>query len=265
MDILQRNNVVIRGEGKEVMLFAHGFGCDQHMWRFVAPAFEKDYQTILFDQVGVGKSDLFAYSKEKYSSLEGYARDVMEIIRELKVKDVILVGHSVSAMIAVMAAKEAPELFKALVLVCPSPSFINDGNYTGGFTRSQIDELLEALDSNHMGWSMTMAPVIMGETNGEELVGELTESFCRMNPDIARQFARVTFLSDTRSILKEVSVHSLILQCAHDAIAPVAVGEYVHEQIPDSELVILDTTGHCPNLSAPEQTIVAIKEFLAAV
>ncbi len=262
MNALKRNNVVIRGKGTNVMLFAHGFGCDQSMWRFVAPAFEDAYQTVLFDHVGAGGSDLSTYSKEKYSNLKAYTQDIIEIIRALAVEKVVFVGHSVSAMMGAMAAKEAPELFKALILVSPSPSFINDGDYTGGFTRPQIDELLETLESNHMGWSMTMAPVIMGEENGTELVGELSGSFCRMNPDIARQFARVTFLEDTRPVLKEVSVHSLILQSKYDAIAPVSVGEYVQAQMPDSQLVVLDTIGHCPHLSAPEQTVAVIKGFL---
>ena len=260
--ILKRNNVSIRGTGTTAVMFAHGFGCDQNMWRFVAPPFEDRYRTILFDQVGAGGSDLAAYSFDKYSSLQGYADDIAEIGRALELKDAIFVGHSVSAMIGVLAAAQAPELFKALVLVGPSPSYINDGDYTGGFTRDQIDELLESLDSNYMGWSATMAPIIMGNPDRAELGQELTNSFCRTEPEIAKNFARATFLSDHRSDLARVRIPTLILQCSQDVIAPQYVGEYVHRCIPGSKLVVLQATGHCPNLSAPEETVAAIKAFL---
>lgn len=262
MDILKRNNVVIRGQGGESILFSHGYGCDQNMWRFVAPAFEEDYQTILFDHVGAGASDMSAYSYDRYASLGGYADDIIEIANELGLEDAIFVGHSVSAMIGLLAARKAPKLFKSMVLVGPSPSYIDDGDYVGGFKEAEIDELLESLDNNHLGWSMTMAPVIMGNPGRPELGEELTESFCRTDPSIAKHFARTTFLSDTRDILPAVRVRCLILQCSSDVIAPVAVGEYVHSRIPDSELVIMNATGHCPNLSAPEETIAAIKAFL---
>ena len=244
------------------MLFSHGFGCDQNMWRFVAPAFEADHHVILFDHVGAGRSDASAYNTAKYSRLEGYARDVVQIGRELGLKDAIFVGHSVSAMFGILAAAEAPELFKSLVLVSPSPSYIDDGDYIGGFSRPQIDELLESLDSNHLGWSMTMAPVIMGNGDRPELSGELANSFCRTDPRIAREFAKATFLSDYRHALGGVSVPSLILQCSEDVIAPVSVGEYMHARMPRSSLVIMKATGHCPNLSAPEETIAAMKDFL---
>jgi sigma-B regulation protein RsbQ len=244
------------------MMFAHGFGCDQNMWRFVAPAFEDNYQIILFDHVGAGGSDLTAYSREKYDTLEGYAEDIIGIARELRLKEAVFVGHSVSAMMGIMAAVKAPELFKALVLVGPSPSYINDGDYTGGFTKAQIDELLESLDSNHMGWSMTMAPLIMGNPDREALGQELTNSFCRTDPEIARHFARTTFLSDCRDILPGTDIPTLILQCSSDVIAPREVGEYIHRKMPNSKLVVMEATGHCPNLSAPEETIAAIKAFL---
>jgi sigma-B regulation protein RsbQ len=262
MNILKRNNVSIRGSGSTAMMFAHGFGCDHNMWRFVAPAFETRFRTVLFDQIGAGGSDLEAYSVGKYSSLQGYADDVVEIGRALELKDAIFIGHSVSAMIGILAAAQASELFKALVLVGPSPSYINDGDYTGGFTRDQIDELLESLDSNYMGWSATMAPVIMGNPDRAELGEELTNSFCRTDPEIAKNFARATFLSDHRSDLAGVRVPTLILQCSQDVIAPQYVGEYVHAHIPGSKLVIMRATGHCPNLSAPEETIAAIEAFL---
>lgn len=262
MDILKRNNVSVRGSGPTAMVFAHGFGCDHNMWRFVAPAFESRYRTVLFDQVGAGGSDLGSYSFEKYGSLQGYADDIVEIGNALELKSAIFVGHSVSAMIGILVAAQAPELFKALVLVGPSPSYINDGDYIGGFTRDQIEELLESLDSNYMGWSATMAPVIMGNPDRAELGEELTNSFCRTDPEIAKSFARATFLSDHRGSLSAVRVPTLILQCSQDVIAPQYVGEYVHRHIPGSKLVIMRATGHCPNLSAPEETIAAIEAFL---
>jgi sigma-B regulation protein RsbQ len=262
MNALKRNNVVMRGKGSRAMMFAHGFGCDQNMWRLVAPAFEDDYQIILFDHVGAGRSDLSAYSREKYNTLAGYVNDIVEIAIELGLKDTVFVGHSVSAMMGIIAAAKVPDLFGALVLVGPSPYYINEGDYIGGFTQSQIEELLEALDNNHMGWSMTMAPVIMGNPDRKELSEELANSFCRTDPEIAKHFARTTFLSDCRSILAEADIPALILQCSSDVIAPQTVGEYVHRQMPKSKLVVMEATGHCPNLSAPEETIAAIKAFL---
>jgi sigma-B regulation protein RsbQ len=244
------------------MLFAHGFGCDLNMWRFVAPAFEDRYRTILFDHVGAGGSDLSAYSREKYSTLDGYADDVVEIARALQVRGGVFVGHSVSAMVGVLAAKKAPELFDDLVLIGPSPCYIDDGDYVGGFSRAQIEELLEFLDSNHMGWSRSMAPVIMGNPDRPELGDELTNSFCRTDPDIAKHFARTTFLSDNRHDLQGVTARALVLQCSEDVIAPPCVGEYVHRALPNSEFVLMEATGHCPNLSAPEETIAAIEAFL---
>ena len=265
MGVLERNNVTLSGPtGAQPMLFAHGFGCDQNMWRHVAPAFEDRYRVVLFDHVGAGRSDLSAYDRSKYSSLQGYAEDVLEICRELELHDVIFVGHSVSAMMGVLAAAEEPARFDRLVLVGPSPRYLDDAGYVGGFTRDDIDGLLESLESNYLGWSAAMAPVIMGNAGRPELGEELTNSFCRTDPAIARQFARVTFLSDNRDDLHRVDVPTLVLQCRDDAIAPVAVGEFVRRELPRAELVLLDATGHCPNLSAPEETVAAIEAFLAA-
>lgn len=258
----KRHNVAIAGDGPKAMMFAHGFGCDQHMWREVAPAFSGDFRTILFDYVGAGGSDLSAYDADRYASLEGYADDVVELAREMGVEGGIFVGHSVSAMIGVIAARKAPELFEAIVMVGPSPRYVDDGEYVGGFAEAQIHELLDFLDSNHMGWSHAMAPVIMGNADRPELGEELTNSFCRTDPDIAKQFARTTFLSDNRADLPLVQSRVLILQCRDDVIAPTCVGEYVHSSIPGSVLVHLDATGHCPNLSAPAETIAAIKAFV---
>ena len=244
------------------MIFAHGFGCDQNMWRFVAPAFEGDFKTVLFDHVGAGRSDLMAYDPEKYSSLSGYADDVIEICRELGLTQAVFVGHSVSAMIGIIASLKAPDLFESLVLVGPSPRYIDDGEYVGGFSAVQINELLASLDDNHMGWSAAMAPVIMGNPDRPELGEELTNSFCRTDPEIAKAFARVTFMSDNRADLPHVKARTLILQCKDDIIASEGVGEFVHLQVPDSEIVLLDAYGHCPNLSAPQEVIAAIRSFV---
>jgi sigma-B regulation protein RsbQ len=246
------------------VLFAHGYGCDQSMWRYVVPDFEVDHRVVLFDHVGSGGSDLSAYDPDRYSTLAGYADDVVDIVRELDLRDVVMVGHSVSAMIGVLAAQRAPERFGALVMVGPNPRYVDDGDYRGGFSRADVAELLESLDANHLGWSAAMAPAIMANPDRPELSAELTNSFCRTDPGIARQFARVTFLSDNRADLARVQVPTLVLQCSQDVIAPDVVGDYVHEHVPGSVLVHLSATGHCPHLSAPEETTAAIRAFLSA-
>ena len=244
------------------MVFAHGFGCDQHMWRLMAPSFMDRFRVVAFDLVGSGLSDLGAYDKAKYGTLQGYADDVLEICHELDLTDVVFVGHSVSAMIGVLAAVAEPERFGRLVLVGPSPRYIDDEGYAGGFTCEDIEGLLESMDSNYLGWSGAMAPVIMGNPERPELGEELKDSFCRTDPAIARHFARTTFLSDNRADLAHVRTPALVVQCRDDVIAPREVGAYVHRTIPDSELVVLDATGHCPNLSAPRETIEAIRAFV---
>jgi sigma-B regulation protein RsbQ len=259
-----RNNVVEHGpRDARPILFAHGFGCDQTMWRYVWPAFAEDHRVVLFDHVGFGDSNLAAWDPARYESLEGYAEDVLEICRELELTDVVFVGHSVSSMIGVLAAAADPDRFGKLVLIGPSPRYIDDEDYEGGFTRKDIEGLLESLDSNYLGWSSAMAPVIMGNEDRPALSEELTNSFCRTDPEIAAQFARVTFLSDNRDDLARVETPSVVLQCVDDAIAPEAVGTYVHERLPNSRYVALAATGHCPNLSAPEETVASIKAFLA--
>jgi sigma-B regulation protein RsbQ len=265
MDVATRHNVVVRGRvGGSPLLFAHGFGCDQNMWRYVAPAFEDEHQVVLFDHVGAGRSDLTAYDDDRHGSLEGYALDVLDICRELDLRDVVFVGHSVSAMIGALAAVEEPERFAKLVMVSPSPRYTDDGDYHGGFAASDIEDLLESLDSNYLGWSTAMAPVIMGNPDRPELGDELTASFCRTDPRIARRFAHVTFTSDNRADLARVSVPTLVLQCTDDVIAPVSVGEFVRDAVPGARMVLLDATGHCPNLSAPEATTAAIADFLSS-
>lgn len=248
--------------GAQPLVLAHGFGCDQHMWRHVAPHFEDAFRVVTFDHVGAGGSDLSAYDPVRHGSLQGYADDLLTILRELDLHDVVLVGHSVSATIGVLATVAEPERFDKLVLVAPSPRYIDDDGYTGGFSAADVAELLDSLDSNYLGWSSVMAPTIMGNPDRPELGAELTESFCRTDPDIARRFARVTFLSDNRADLSRVTVPTLVLQCTDDVIAPVSVGEYVADRIPGARLVLLDATGHCPNLSAPEATTAAIAAFV---
>src|SRR3954452_17187445 len=259
----ERHNVTVTGRPDgQAMIFAHGFGCDQNMWRFVAPAFEDDFRVIVFDYAGAGNADPKAYDAERHGSLDGYAADVVEICRELGVKAGVFVGHSVSSMIGVLADHADPELFGKLVLVSPSPRYIDDEGYVGGFTESDIRGLCDSLDSNYLGCSSVMAPVIMGNPARPELGAELTASFCRNDPTVARRFAEVTFLSDNRADLATVQKPSLVLQCSDDAIAPVSVGEYVAHTMPNGTLVMLDATGHCPNLSAPEATVNAIAAFV---
>ncbi|HET8527431.1 MAG TPA: alpha/beta hydrolase [Gaiellaceae bacterium] len=263
MSVVARNNVHLSGrQGGQPLVFAHGFGCDQNMWRHVAPAFEDEYRIVLFDHVGAGGSDLAAYDRTKYASLQGYADDILELCRELELHDVVFVGHSVSAMMGVLAAAKEPERFAKLVLVGPSPRYLDDADYSGGFTEEDIEGLLDSLDSNYLGWSAAFGPVIMGRPDRPELGEELTNSFCRTDPEIAKHFARVTFTSDNRDDLERVRTPALVLQCSDDVIAPTGVGEYVHAHLPNSELVYLRAAGHCPNLSAPEETIAAIRAFL---
>jgi sigma-B regulation protein RsbQ len=260
--IFRRNNVNVSGGGERSMVFAHGFGCDQHMWTEVARNFERDFRVILFDHVGAGGSDLAAYDARKYSRLDGYADDVVEIGQALNLKDAVFVGHSVAAMIGALASIKAPGMFSDLVMVGPSPRYLNDESYIGGFTREQVDELLEFLADNHLGWSAAMAPAIMGNADRPELGERLTHSFCATDPEIARDFARVTFLSDNRDDLARISARTLVLQCSEDIIAPTCVGEYVHRRVADSQFMLLNATGHCPNLSAPEEVTAAIRAFV---
>ncbi len=263
MNVLVRNNVQERGNpAGRAMLFAHGYGCDQNMWRYVAPAFEDDYRVVLFDHVGAGGSDLGAYDPGKYDDLSGYATDILEICDALALRDVVFVGHSVAAMMGVLAAGREPDRFDRLILVGPSPRYVDDDGYRGAFSAAEIDDLLRSLESNFLGWSAQMAPVIMGNPDRPDLGEELTNSFCRTDPEIAAHFARVTFGSDNRDDLARVTVPTLVLQCSDDVIAPVEVGRFVHAALPDGTFRQLDATGHCPNLSAPAETIDAIRSFL---
>jgi sigma-B regulation protein RsbQ len=262
MTLRERNNVQVAGDGPITLLFAHGFGCDQNMWRKVAPAYARRFRTVLYDLVGSGKSDTKAYDHKTYETLHGHADDAIEIASEFATGPVVFVGHSVSAMIGLLAHVKAPERFAAQVMIGPSPCYLNDGEYVGGFGREDIEGLLETLESNYLGWSSTMAPVIMGTPGEPELAVELTNSFCRTDPEIAKHFARVTFLSDHRADLPKLQAPALILQCSDDIIAPRSVGDYMHKVLPDSTLKVIENIGHCPHLSSPGPVVDAMDTFL---
>jgi sigma-B regulation protein RsbQ len=262
IDILRRNNVRVFGTGTQPMLFAHGFGCDQNMWRYITPAFENQYQIILFDYVGAGKSDISSYNAERYATLEGYAADILDICEALKLKDIIFVGHSVSSMIGALAAIEKPHIFSHLIMIGPSPCYINDQDYVGGFERADIEGLLETMERNYLGWATLLAPNIMGNPQRPELADELTASFCSTDPVIAHQFAKATFFSDNRRDLPKIQTPSLLLQCSSDILAPLAVGEYLKHHLPFGELRVMKATGHCPHMSEPDETIALMKEYL---
>ena len=265
MSVLKKHNVNISGNGGEVLLFSHGFGCSQEMFRHMVPEFSDEYRIVLYDLAGSGSYDMACWNRENYQTLHGYARDLIAICEELQVTGVHFVGHSVSAMIGVLAGVRRPELFASLTLIGPSPRYINDGDYRGGFDRQDIDELLETMAGNYLGWSSTMAPLIMGNGERPALGEELTNNFCKTDPDAARHFANITFRSDNRADLPLVSQPTLVIQCTEDIIAPEYVGEYVHDQIPNSEYVLLNARGHCPNLSEPEKTSAALRDFLRKI
>jgi len=260
--VSSRNHVNIFGKGSQPLLFANGFGCDQNMWRYITPAFENDYKIILFDYVGSGNSDISAYSAERYATLAGYAKDVLEICEELRLRDVIFVGHSVSAMVGMLAANEQPKYFSKMVMVSPSPCYINDGDYVGGFERTDIEGLLDMMDKNYIGWANFLAPNVMANSDRPVLGEELTQSFCSTDPVIARRFAEATFLSDNREDLKYNKLETLVLQSSDDMIAPLEVGDYLDKQLPYSMLRVMKATGHCPHLSHPEEVTKLVKDFL---
>ena len=245
------------------MIFAHGFGCDQAMWRLMTPAFEDRFRVVKYDLMGSGGSDPSGYDRDKYGTLDGHAADLLEILEACTEGPVIFVGHSVSAMIGMLATIQAPQRFAAQVMIGPSPCYINDGDYIGGFARSDIDELLDTMDSNYLGWSSNLAPAIMGAPGQPELALELTNSFCRNDPEIARHFAKVTFLSDHRAEVPRSTTPALILQCSDDMIAPRTVGDYLHRHLPQSTLHVIENIGHCPHMSAPCASSQAINDFLA--
>lgn len=262
MNVVAKHNIHIVGvEHGPTILLVHGFGCDQNLWRLVVGRLESDFRLVLIDLVGSGASDPQAWDAEKYASLSGYAADILDILDQLDLRDVIFVGHSVSAMIGALASITDPSRFAKLILLTPSPCYIDDEDYRGGFSNADIEELLEFLEQNYLGWSQAMAPVIMGNPERPELQEELAETFCRTEPEHARVFARTTFLSDNRADLSRIDLPTLVIECTQDAIAPREVGAYVHAHIPGSRLVSLDATGHCPHVSAPEATATAIATF----
>jgi len=242
-------------------VFAHGFGCDQNMWRLVAPEFERTHRVVLFDYVGAGKSDRAAYDPRRYASLDGYARDVLEICEALELREAVFVGHSVSAMIGALAAVTAPGLFRRLVMVGPSPRYIDDPpDYVGGFQASDIDGLLALMDQNFMGWATALSEKVLPEP---VLGREVKDSFCSTDPVFLRQFAEVTFRSDHRALLSRVEAPSLVLQCARDDIAPVCVGEYVARRLPRGTYRLVDVAGHMPHMNNPRVVVDAIRDYLA--
>jgi len=253
-DVLERNRVLVEGDPRRpAIIFGAGYGTNQDMWRLVAPQFAAGHFVVRFDHVGSGDTDVSAYDRGKYDSLRGYAADLLEIIRTLDLHDVVFVGHSVSAMIGALAAIAEPQRFARLVMLGPSPRYLNDEGYLGGFERSDVDALLDAIEVDHAGWARDMAPALMKNPDRPELAAELADSMSRTNTMVAQHFARVTFLSDTRRYLKDISTPTLILQSADDLIAPLEVGEYLREHIPGSELVVLNATGHYAHLSDPAE------------
>lgn len=262
MSIGYRNNVRISGNGHRPIVFLHGLGCDQNVWSRVAPAFAQDYRTVVYDHVGAGKSDLSAYNRTRYGTLNGYAQDLLEICEAFELERPIFVGHSVGAIIGLLAAIQTPDTVQSVVMIAPNPCYIDEGAYVGGFTRRDVDELLDLMDSNYLGWTSTMATLLMQYADDRDVENELANSFCRTDPDIARHFACVTFLSDHRDDLPKLAVPSLILQCNRDIVAPRAVGEYMHAHMPKSRLVTLKAEGHCPHLSAAAETIAEIRRFI---
>jgi sigma-B regulation protein RsbQ len=263
--ITHRYNVTVTGEGTQPILFAHGFGCDQSMWRFVAPAFEPNYKVIRFDYIGHGRTSIDDYNRERYASLHGYAQDVLDICHDLDLQDVILIGHSVSSMIGMLACIQEPERFRQLVMVGPSPRYMNDEGYYGGFEREDIEELMDTMDSNFFGWAMSTAPAIMANNERPELGQELSDVFCRTDLDVALQFARITFYADNRQDLPKLQTPSLIIQSLDDIIAPVEVGDYIAKHTPNSTLRVITATGHCPHMSAPQETIKTIQDYISHV
>jgi len=263
-EVLDRNNVSIRGRlDGPTIVFAHGFGCDQNMWRFVTPAFETTHRLVLFDYVGCGGSDVSAFQPARYATLDGYVRDLLEVCDAADVHDAIFVGHSVSAMIGLLAAQRQPGRFERLAMVSPSPHYLNDPPYTGGLERRDVEELLSLMDHNYIGWASHLAPLVMGNGDRPQLAAELQQSFCSTDPVAAKAFARATFFADNRADLVNAPAPSLIIQVRDDPIAPVAVGQYMHERMPRSEIVVIDASGHCPHMSHPDLTLEAMHAFVA--
>lgn len=266
VDVSTRNHVKVVGEGEQVVILAHGFGCDQSMWQYIVPALEQKYKLILFDYVGSGHSDLDAYSTERYSSLYGYVQDLLELIEYYSLSNIIFIGHSISSMIGMLAAIQRPDYFKRLIMIGPSPCYLNDSNgYFGGFEKSDIIELLNMMEMNFSGWASFMAPLAMNNPEQPQFTKQLEQSFISTDPVIARQFAEVTFFSDYRAELGKLTTPTLIMQCAEDSVVPIQVGNYLHDNLQNSELVLMEAKGHYPHISHPEETLAAINEYLEGI
>lgn len=262
-DVMARNNVKVIGNGPKTLVLAHGFGCDQNMWRFITPVLQQQFKIVLFDYVGSGSSDLSQFNKERYSGLEGYAKDIVEIGEALQLSDVIFIGHSVSSIIGALASIEAPSIFSKMIMICPSPCFLNfPPDYLGGFEKQDLQELLNLMDKNYIGWANYLAPLVMGDNNPSELTGELSSSFCSTDPVVAKSFAKATFLSDYRHILKEVKQPTLIFQSKNDSLASPEIGKFINDNITNSELEIVDADGHCLHMTHPEQVTNSILKYL---
>jgi sigma-B regulation protein RsbQ len=253
-DVLTRNNVTVLGKGNKTLLLANGFGCDQNMWRFLLPYMKGDYKIVLFDYVGSGNSDVSQFQQNKYRTLDGYAEDIIDVCDELSLNNVNLVGHSVSSIIGLLAAIKKPEYFVKLVMVCPTPCFLNfPPEYFGGFDEADLHELLGLMDKNYIGWAEYLAPLVIGVNNSEALTSELSSSFCSTDPVIAKSFARATFFSDYREILSQVRHPTLIFQSDNDALAAKSVGDYMHNKIQNSAIEIIQAEGHCLHMTHPEK------------
>jgi sigma-B regulation protein RsbQ len=262
-EIINRNNVTILGSGEKTLLLAHGFGCDQNMWRFMLPALTDNYRVILFDYVGSGKSDLSHFDQSRYSSLEGYAQDVLDICDALELHDVIFVGHSVSSTIGLIASLQQPKTFRQLIMICPSPCFLNfKPDYIGGFDKSDLEELLDLMDKNYIGWANYLAPLVMGANNSEKLIGELSGSFCSTDPVIAKTFAKATFFSDYRHLLKNAKHPVLLFQSSQDSLASTTIGDYMQQQLPDAKLHVVEAEGHCLHMTRPDIINQALREYI---
>ncbi|WP_426490641.1 alpha/beta fold hydrolase [Hymenobacter sp. 102] len=264
MDVLKRNNVRILGNGTHTLLFVNGFGCDQTIWRYITPAFSEQFRLVLYDHVGSGLSDKTAYEPPRYASLDGYAHDVLDICQQLGLRQVTLIGHSVGAMIGILAAIREPQLFQQLLLLCPSPCYLNEGSYHGGFARRDLEQMLDFMEQDFVGWAEYITPFIMGNPDRPSLTAELAHSFCQNDPVIARQFARVTFLGDNRADVAQCQTPCLLVQCAEDVIAPLEVGDYLQACLPHARLITLPVAGHCPHVSAPTETLSALEAYMAA-
>jgi sigma-B regulation protein RsbQ len=259
---MHNNAITLRGNGAKPMLFVHGFGTDQAMWRYIAPAFEDSHKVVLYDHIGSGRSDLRLYDKRKYAHYEGYADDLIEICDALDLRGIDLAAHSAGCMMAVLAARRCSELFDRLMLLGASPCYVNHEDYTGGFSREDINDLLAFLEINPAGWSANLTPMVMANAERPELAAELEAFFVRNDPKIMHHFACAVFLSDHRADLEGLKVPTLIMQCRDDIVAPLEVGDYMHAKLPNSTLKVLDTHGHYPQLSHPGPVTDAIRDYL---